>query len=282
MMIDDLFRPAGSPLIMGILNVTPDSFSDGGTYGTVDEAVEKALRMYDDGAHIIDVGGESTRPPGRDYGEGSSTVDVEEEIERTIPVIERIHRERPEVLISIDTMKPEVAARAIAAGAGIINDVSGGRYDREIWNVAIDADVPYVLMHGHDPNDRRPVDEFEYDDVTTDVYAWLWRQVVLARGIGLGKIIIDPGIGFAKGAVDSTRLVRELWRFAPIGLPVMVGLSRKAFVGRILGGEEVSGRLHGSIGGAIAASLNGASILRLHDVPETVDALKVFAVLHDR
>lgn len=238
--------------------------------------------MCEEGAHIIDVGGESTRPPGRDYGEGSDTVPVDEEIERTIPVIEGILRERPEAWVSIDTMKPEVARRAVEAGATMINDVSGGRYDRQIWNVAIDADVPYVMMHGHDPDDRRPAEEHSYEDVATDVYSWIWRQVVLARGIGLAQIVVDPGIGFSKGAVDSTLLVRELWRFLPIGLPVMVGLSRKSFIGRILGGEEVSGRLHGSIGGAIAASLNGASILRLHDVRETVEALKVFAVLHDR
>ena len=267
---------------MGILNVTPDSFSDGGAYRSVDDAIAWGVQMYDDGAHIVDVGGESTRPPGKDYGEGSAEVPVDEEIERTIPVIEGIRRERPEAWVSIDTMKPEVARRAVDAGATMINDVSGGRYDRTIWNIAIDADVPYVLMHGHDPGDRRPVEECAYDDVAADIYSWIWRQVVLARGIGLGQIVVDPGIGFAKGAVDSTRLVRELWRFVPIGLPVMVGISRKAFIGRILGGEGVSGRLHGSIGGAIAASLNGASILRLHDVRETVDALKTFAVLYDR
>lgn len=282
MNFQDLFRPAGSPLIMGILNVTPDSFSDGGAYASVEEAVAVALQMCEDGATIIDVGGESTRPPGRDYGAGSVDVPLDEELARTIPVIEGICRERSDVTVSIDTMKPEVAERALRAGAAIINDVSGGEYDRRIWQVALEHDAPYVLMHGHDPEQRRPVEENSYDDVVTDVYAWLWRQVVAARAAGLTKLVVDPGIGFSKTAVDSIRLVRELWRFLPIELPVMVGLSRKSFIGRILGGREAEERLYGSIGGAVAAALNGASILRVHDVRATVEALKVFALVHDR
>ena len=275
-------RPAGSPVIMGIINVTPDSFSDGGAFGSVEEAIEAGSRMARQGASIIDVGGESTRPPGADYGDGSAVVSVEEELDRTIPVVEGIVRACDNQIVSIDTMKPEVARRAVEAGAGMINDVSGGSYDREIWQVAAEADVHYVVMHGHDPERREPVEKVNYRDVTAEVYDWLWHRTIEARNAGVRKLLIDPGIGFAKHAADSVRLLRELWRLHPIGLPIVVGLSRKSLIGRILEGADLSDRLFGSIGGAIAASMNGASVLRVHDVRQTVEAIKVFSLVRDR
>lgn len=280
--MSDLQRPAGSPAIMGIINVTPDSFSDGGAFRTHDDAIQAGVQMALEGASIIDIGGESTRPPGQDYGEGSHEVSLQDEIERTIPVVEGIVRECPEHLVSIDTMKSEVARRALEAGARMVNDVSGGSYDRSIWEVAAAADAHYVIMHGHDPAARRAPEKVDYRDVTSNVYSWLWNRTIEARNAGVSKIIIDPGVGFAKHAADSIRVLRELWRLQPIGLPIMIGLSRKSFIGRVLDGAGVDARLYGSIGGALAASMNGASILRVHDVCETVEAFKVFSLLRDR
>ncbi len=280
--MNDLQRPAGSPAIMGIINVTPDSFSDGGAYRSADDAIEAGVRMAEAGATIVDIGGESTRPPGQDYGEGSREVSLAEEIDRTLPVVEGIVRASPDTIVSIDTMKPEVARRALEVGARMVNDVSGGSYDRSIWEVAAIADATYVVMHGHDPSHRAEIETISYEDVTSEVYAWLWNRTIEARGAGVSNIIIDPGIGFAKRGADSIRLLRELWRLQPIGLPIMIGLSRKSFIGRVLDGAAVDERLFGSIGGALAASLNGASILRVHDVRETVEAFRVFSLLRDR
>ena len=166
-----------SPLLMGIVNVTPDSFSDGGSYLHTRDAVEHALRLLDQGADIIDIGGESTRPPGKDYGAGSATVSTDEELERTIPVIEGLLAARPDAVISIDTIKPVVAERAVEAGAAIINDVSAGRFDSAIWDVAARRGVPYILMHGHDPRHRVPADAISYADVVEEVFAFLRDRI---------------------------------------------------------------------------------------------------------
>lgn len=266
---------------MGILNVTPDSFSDGGRFSSSDAAAEAGLAMFDQGAAIVDVGGESTRPSGEDYGSGYSDVDAAEELARVIPVIERLARERPDRLVSIDTVKPSVAAAALDSGAAIVNDVSGGSHDPTIQDVVAERNAIYVTMHGHDRTDRRTVEEVEYADVTEFVYRDLFNKVVAARDRGIGSIVIDPGIGFAKGAGDSARLIRELWRISPLGLPILVGASRKSFIGRALGGRPVDDRTCGSIGAAAAASMNGASILRVHDVRETCDFFRLYGLLRD-
>ncbi len=272
-------RKPGNPLIMGILNTTPDSFSDGGTYLETDLAVQGALRMIDEGADIIDIGGESTRPPGADYGSGSDSVALEQELLRTIPVIEKIVAESPEALISIDTMKPEVARQALDAGARIVNDVSGGQFDPEIWSVAADHDAPYVLMHGHYPGNRIPAGSVEYGDVVEEVFGWLEHREAEVRRAGVTEVIVDPGIGFAKGVTDSAELLRNLPRLGDGCTSILIGLSRKSMVGRLLGGLPVEARLHGSIGAAVAASLNGASILRVHDVRQTVETFRLFSSL---
>ena len=267
------------PFLMAILNITPDSFSDGGEFLAVDDAVEQALRLIDEGADIIDVGGESTRPPGKDYGEGSHTVSVQEELARVIPVIERIHAERPATAISIDTMKPEVARRAAEAGATIINDVSAGSYDRDIWRVAAELDLPYILMHGHDPHHRVAIDVVHYDDVVEDVFRFLRERIEEARQAGVRKIIADVGIGFAKRAEESERLIREHARFLDLDVPLLVGASRKSFIGRALGGVPPEERLYGTLGAHAAAALHGASILRVHDVRPAREFFKVFMSL---
>ncbi len=281
MRFDDLQRPAGSPLIMGILNVTPDSFSDGGQYRSLAEAVDAGIGMVDEGAAILDIGGESTRPASREYGEGFARVNENEEITRVLPVIEGVLAARPDAFVSIDTVKPAVAEAAVAAGAGMINDVAAGQYDKRIWQVAAENSVIYVAMHGHDPQDERAVEDIRYDDPTGSTYRWLFERVTEIRQHGVANIVVDPGIGFSKGAPDSARVIRELWRLSPIGLPILIGLSRKSLIGRTLGGLPVDERLYGSLGAAAAAAMNGASILRVHDVRETIEFFRLFSLLRD-
>lgn len=267
------------PLLMGIVNVTPDSFSDGGRYERHEMAVAHALRLVREGADIIDIGGESTRPPGNDYGGGSRGIPVDEELGRVTPVIETLRREHPALPISIDTMKPEVAREAIRAGATIINDVSAGTYDEGIWEVAAANDVPYILMHGHDPAARRPVDEIVYDDVVEDVFAFLRERTERATAAGIRRVIADVGIGFSKRAADSARLIREHRRFLDLGVPMLVGASRKSFIGRMLGGIPPEERLHGTLAAHGAAALNGAAIIRTHDIRPAYEFFAVFSHL---
>jgi len=264
------------PLLMGIVNVTPDSFSDGGRLPDAPSAIDHALRLLDDGADIVDIGGESTRPPGRDYGAGSAQVDSDEEMRRVLPVIEGIRRLRPEAVISIDTMKPIVARRAVDAGAGIINDVSAGSFDPEIRNVAADYDVPYILMHGHDPHDRRPAHEYRYDDIVTDVKEFLRERISRTRDAGVRNIVADVGIGFAKGKRENLELLRRHREFLTLGVPMLVGASRKSFIGSLLGGLPPDERLFGTLGANAAAVLNGASILRAHDIRAAREFFTVF------
>jgi dihydropteroate synthase len=279
MHLEEMLASRRRPLVMGIVNVTPDSFSDGGQFLDADRAIEHALRLVDDGADIIDVGGESTRPPGTAYGAGSGTVDEQEEIARVMPVITALRSARPSVSISIDTMKPAVAERAVDAGASIINDVSAGRYDERVWRVAADRAASYVLMHGHDPADRRAVDEYHYDNVVDDVHSFLAERIACARAAGVRTIVADVGIGFAKGAEASIRLIAEHRRFLDLGVPLLVGASRKAFIGRLLGGVPASERGAGTLAAHAVAALNGADIVRVHDVRAALQFFTVFAAL---
>ncbi|MGE3799972.1 MAG: dihydropteroate synthase [Candidatus Kapaibacterium sp.] len=272
-------RDFTTPLIMGILNITPDSFFDGGKVDSVERGIECGLELLREGADILDIGGESTRPPGKDYGDGSTTISGDEEIARVLPVIEGIIAEAPGAIISIDTVKPEVASAAISAGASIVNDVSAGEFDEHIWEVAAETDVPYILMHGHNPAKRVPVDQIIYSDVVEDVSTYLSNRIEKAASRGVRKIIADPGIGFAKGATDSELIIRELERFRRLGCPLLVGASRKSFIGRMLGGVPPSDRLYGTIAAQAVAALNGAAIIRLHDVRPAVDFFKIFAAL---
>lgn len=272
-------RSPGSPLIMGIVNVTPDSFSDGGRFHGTDAAVEHALRMLEEGADIIDIGGESTRPPGKDYGSGSENVSATQECERVLPVIRRILERQPDAVISIDTVKPEVAARAAEAGARIINDVSAGQFDPEILNVAAEFALPYILMHGHNPHDRKSVEEIHYQDVLTEVFDFLQEKTEEATQAGVHTVIADPGIGFAKTAAHSMLLLRELSRFSTLNVPLLVGASRKSFIGRELDGASTEERLFGTLGAHAAASLHGASIVRVHDVRPAREFFRLFAPL---
>ena len=254
-------------LVMGILNVTPDSFSDGGVHSSVEAAVERALVMDREGAHIIDVGGESTRP-------GAEPVSLDEEIARTIPVIEGI-REKSDIPISIDTNKSEVAVRAAGAGASIINDISALSFDPNMAKTASALGLSVVLMHiKGKPRDMQ--NNPRYEDLVGEISDYLEDSLkrAAAHGIDRKRIILDPGIGFGKTWEDNLTIIRNIPAFTRLGQPVLIGASRKGFIGGILD-KDVRNRASGSVGAACAAALWGAHIVRVHDVAQTVDALKV-------
>lgn len=251
---------------MGILNVTPDSFSDGGDFFSPDAALRQAQRMIDEGADIIDVGGESTRP-------GAAAVSVEEELRRVIPVIEAIHAQFP-VIISIDTRKPEVMRAAVRAGAGMVNDVSALRTDGAVA-AAAELEVPVCLMHMQgEPQTMQ--NEPHYEDVVDEVKDFLLRRVAVCEkaGIPRRRLIIDPGFGFGKTLTHNLALLRYLPVLAATGLPVLVGVSKKSMIGAILD-ASVDERLMGSVALAALAVWQGAAIIRAHDVMATADAVTV-------
>ena len=256
--------------VMGILNVTPDSFSDGGMFLEKDAAVSRALEMVGHGAHIIDVGGQSTRP-------GSEPVSVEEEIERTAPVIEAISG-RTGVPISIDTYRAPVARRALEAGASMVNDISGLRFDPEMASVVAEAGVPVVLMHiKGTPRDmqKAPV----YEAMVPEIMDYLRESISIAEDAGITRIIIDPGIGFGKTFDHNLEIIRSLGEFVRLGRPVLVGPSRKAFLGALLDGAPETDRLEGTAAVVAASVLSGAHIVRVHDVREMARVARVaFAV----
>jgi dihydropteroate synthase len=258
---------AQRPLVMGILNVTPDSFSDGGRYQALEFAVERAEQMIKDGVDLIDIGGESTRP-------GSPSVPVEEELRRVMPAIYAL-RELGYPL-SVDTCKPEVMREAIIAGADMINDVNGFRSPGAIDAVK-DSDCALCVMHMQGtPQDMQASPD--YADVVADVIAFLRERVdaLLAAGVVRERITVDPGFGFGKRVEHNYALLKNISRMeSELGLPVLAGLSRKSMIGAVTG-RSVEQRLAGSLGGALAAVAQGARIVRVHDVAETVDALKVW------
>ncbi len=260
----------GSPVVMGVLNVTPDSFSDGGRYFDVGQAVEHGLRMAEQGAAIVDVGGESTRP-------GSAAVSVADEIARVVPVIEGIARQS-DVLLSVDTQKPDVMLAAVAAGAHLINDVNGLRAPGAI-EAAARAGAAVCLMHMQGEPSTMQVDP-RYDDVLSEVTGFLAARAAACReaGIEAARLCIDPGIGFGKRLEHNLALLRGLPGLAALGYPVLVGVSRKSLVGMITG-RPTGDRLVGSAVLAALAVERGAAIVRAHDVTETVDALRMVAAL---
>ena len=256
------------PRVMGIVNVTPDSFSDGGEHASVDAAVAHALRLAVDGADILDIGGESTRP-------GADDVSLEEELRRVIPVIERLAKETA-LPISIDTSKPEVMRAAIAAGAGIINDVYALRRDGAL-DAAAALGVPVVLMHMQgEPRSMQAAPD--YDDVVADVHRFLAERIFSAEmaGISKKKIVVDPGFGFGKTTDHNLALLARLDRFIDLGVPVLAGLSRKRTIGELTGRSDARDRVYGSVTAHVIAAQRGAKLLRVHDVAATVDALKVW------
>lgn len=262
-----------APAVMAILNVTPDSFSDGGVHFDRGHAVDAALRFESDGAAILDVGGESTRP-------GADAVDAGQELDRVIPVIEQIRR-RSDVAISIDTRKFEVAAAALAAGADIINDVTALR-DPAMRSLAARHGVPAILMHMR--GEPRTIQENpQYAEVVTDVVRELasWRDQAVAAGVVPEQLLIDPGIGFGKTFEHNLELLARCAELRSIA-PVVVGASRKAFIGHLTGQPGGAARMAGSLAAVAAAHAGGAAIVRVHDVRETIDFLAVLSAIGER
>jgi dihydropteroate synthase len=274
-----LFLPRGrklmlstSPLVMAILNITPDSFSDGGVHFDQSKAVHAALQMEADGAAVIDIGGESTRP-------GAQPVSAADEIARVVPVIEEIRR-RSDVPISIDTSKAAVAQAAIGAGADIINDVTALRGDANMADAAVRAGVPVVLMHMRgEPRTMQMLTD--YDDVVEDVARELRGFVGTAEAAGVAQVLVDPGIGFAKTFEQNLDLLARCGEFTAIA-PVVVGASRKAFIGHLTGRASGPDRMVGSLAAVAAAMRGGAAMVRVHDVRETVDFIRVSSAIAQR
>lgn len=262
------------PMIMGILNATPDSFSDGGCYLSVDTAVARGREMLAQGADIIDIGGESTRP-------GAAPVDAPTEMRRVLPVIEALAAV-PGARISIDTAKAAVAHEAVRAGACIINDVTALEGDPAMAAVVRETGAGVVLMHMRG-TPRTMQDNPQYADVVGEVADWLAARLVAAgmAGIAAEAVVLDPGIGFGKTAAHNIALIAGLDRLARLGRPVLAGLSRKRFIGLLSGVEEAADRMAGSLAALTAAILHGASILRVHDVAASVQAARVAAALRD-
>lgn len=253
--------------IMGVINTTPDSFSDGGLYFDKNKALEKGLQLVEDGAEIIDIGGESTRP-------GSEPVSPEEEIRRVVPLIATL-RKQTDALISIDTTKSEVAHAALDAGADIINDISALRFDPRMAPLAAEEDVPVILMHMKGTPKTMQVNP-TYEDVLLEVKSFLEESIdkAQASGIKKEKIIIDPGIGFGKRLKDNLALINNLHLLEELGRPILIGVSRKSFIGTILDSPPEE-RLEGTIASAILSIIHGAHILRVHDVASVKKAVRV-------
>lgn len=277
---DFLSKIKGKTLVMGILNLTPDSFYDGGKFDSIDNAVKKALQMEEEGADIIDIGGESTRP-------GSKNISSDEEIERVIPVIEELLK-KIKIPLSIDSYKSNLVKKALDLGVSMVNDVTALQGDRYLVNIISDYDVPVCLMHMKgNPRDMQ-IDP-TYDDIILEIKSFLKERTDFAifNGIKPENIIIDPGIGFGKrtgkGIEDNCEILRNLAEFKKLGFPILVGPSRKSFIGNICGKKDkmlcVDKRLGGSIAACIIAVKNGADIVRVHDVLETRCAIDLFSFI---
>lgn len=253
--------------VMGIVNVTPDSFSDGGQHDTTEAAIAHAMRLVEQGADLLDIGGESTRP-------GATEISEAEELQRVIPVIEALAKQI-NIPIAIDTSKPVVMRAAVQAGASIINDVFALRRDNAL-DVAAELKVPVILMHMQgEPGSMQAAPH--YGDAVTEVHSFLTQRIFACEMAGISKknIVIDPGFGFGKSLEHNLALLAQLQRFVELGVPVLAGLSRKSFIGS-LSGRDVNDRVYGSVAAALIAAQNGAKIIRVHDVAATVDALKIW------
>jgi dihydropteroate synthase len=251
---------SGRTLVMGILNVTPDSFSDGGQFAGAEAAIAQAERMLAEGADILDVGGESTRP-------GAQEVPASEQVRRIVPVIEQVRARHPAAIVSVDTRSAAVAEAALAAGADIVNDVSALEHDPAMAGVVARRRVPVILMHMKGIPETM-LQEAQYGDVVVEVIAYFRQRVaeLEAAGIERGRMIIDPGIGFAKNTFHNLEVLRRVEEFHGLGVPVMVGPSRKRFIGNVLGVEDAEQRLYGTLAAVAVCAQAGVQIVRVHDV----------------
>ncbi len=269
------FKFGPGPVLVGILNVTPDSFSDGGDFLDPDRAVLRAAAMLDEGARIIDVGGESTRP-------GSDPVPPEEELRRVVPVIQKILEDRPDAAISVDTYRARIAEAALEAGAEMVNDVTALRGDPELAKVVAEAGCPMVLMHMKgEPKSMQQ--NPTYEDVVREVRDFLAGRAehAVASGVDPENVILDPGIGFGKTLEHNLDLLRRLDVLVDLGFPVLVGTSRKSFIGKLTGVQEARDRIFGTVATTVLAYERGATFFRVHDVRANKEALAVAGALLD-
>ncbi|BAU13426.1 dihydropteroate synthase [Leptolyngbya sp. NIES-3755] len=252
--------------IMGVLNVTPDSFSDGGQFNTLENAIAQATQMIEDGADILDIGGQSTRP-------NAEEISLQEELDRVVPVIEAI-RQKFQIPISVDTTRSHVAKEAIEAGADIINDISGAIFDSEMLATVGRLGVPIILMHMRGtPKTMQSLTE--YDDLIQEISEFLRERIESAIANGISQIMIDPGIGFAKKYAQNLEILRRLQTFQALNCPILVGASRKSFIGQILDQPDPKKRVWGTSAACVSAIVNGADVVRVHDVAEMRDVCRV-------
>jgi dihydropteroate synthase len=272
---DRTFDLSRQGLIMGVLNITPDSFSDGGEFFAVDRAVEHGLGMAAEGAHIVDVGGESTRP-------GSEAITAEEELRRVIPVIEQLRR-KSEVIISIDTSKAEVASAAIRAGASIVNDVTGGRNDEKMMPLIAENKSAFIMMHMQGTPQTMQISP-QYTNVVSEIADFFRQQYARAIGYNIDPMAIafDPGIGFGKTLEHNLELLAQLERLRACDRPIVIGVSRKSFLGKLINSAQVSDRLAPAVALTSLLRARGADVFRVHDVKENVNALKVTEAILQR
>ena len=266
--IRDKTLDLSSPQIMGILNATPDSFSDGGNFNEVEAALGRIGLMVSQGAHIIDIGGESTRP-------GSEPVIEQEELNRVLPILEKAISQFPDTFFSIDTTKYRVAEEALKLGTHFINDVSGLQKEPRFLDLCVQNNAGYVMMHSQD-DPKTMQEDPTYENVVTDIKHFLKTRIDKAKEKGLKNVIIDPGIGFGKTLEHNLKLIAHLKEFQDLGCPILVGASRKSMIGQILNDRPVDDRLTGTIAVHYHAMINGANIIRVHDVKEAYDSLQVF------
>lgn len=261
------------PYFMGVVNVTPDSFSDGGKYFSLSSAITRVRELLEEGADIIDVGGESTRP-------FSDPVPVEEELKRVIPVIKAIKQEFPEVIISIDTYKSKVAEEALKAGAHLVNDISGGTFDPKMVEVIKSYECPYIVMHIKGTPKTMQIDP-KYEDVVKEVKEFLYRRIefLVEKGVKFENILIDPGLGFGKTLEHNLEILKRIKEFFSLNRPLVLGHSRKSFIGAIVDRSDPLKREGGTVGVSIWAALKGVHILRVHKVDLNKDAIKMFKFL---
>ena len=258
------------PCVMGILNVTPDSFYDGGQFEDLDQVMAKVGQMLDEGAVIIDVGGMSSRP-------GAKIISEKEELTRVIPVIFEIKRKFPDAIISIDTLRAKIADRAINAGASIVNDISGGTFDLDMMNVVAEHQVPFIIMHmqGTPLNMQ---EQPSYDDVTLEILKYFAERLRRCNEMGINDVIIDPGFGFGKTLDHNYEILNKLSVFRIFDVPILCGLSRKSMIYKLLN-TEATHALNGTTAAHMAALMKGARILRVHDVKEAVETVRIFKQL---
>lgn len=262
------------PVVMGIVNVTPDSFSDGGRYQSVQHTIDSIGEMLDEGAKIIDIGGESTRP-------GADPVAVSEEMDRVLPVLETALKSFPNSIFSVDTTKFEVAEASLKLGAHIVNDVSGLRKEPRLAGLCADYDAGYILMHSQgDPQTMQQ--NPEYKNVVQEIFDFLKAGIEQLQETGVSSVVIDPGIGFGKTLQNNLDIIKGLKKFITLDCPVLVGASRKSMIGELLGSRPADERLAGTLAVHYHCLMQGVNIVRVHDVKEAVDSVTIFEALQDK